>query len=307
VMRFCQSLMTELHHYIGPERDVPAGDQGVGEREIGYLFGQYRRLTGHFHGALTGKSPRYGGSPQRVEATGYGVVYFTQHVLAERDLELEGMSAVVSGAGNVALHCVEKLIEHGVRVLTVSDSDGFVYEPDGFTRERYEWLRDLKVERQGRVSEYADRFDSARYTPDAAPWSIETDLAFPCATENELGEADARELVENGVCAVAEGANMPCTPDAIRIFEQAGVAYAPGKAANAGGVAVSGLELTQNVTRMPWSREQVDRQLREIMREIHTRCVEHGRSDDGRIDYDTGANVAGFLRVADAMLSQGAI
>ena len=306
VMRFCHSLMTGLFRYIGEDTDVPAGDIGVGKREVSYLFGQYLRLANRFTGILTGKGLSFGGSLVRKEATGYGCVYFMQNMLAARDEDLEGKTAVVSGAGNVALYTIEKLNDLGAKVVTASDSGGFIYDPDGIRDEKFQWLRELKEVRRGRIHEYADKFD-CEYHEGKTPWGVECDLAFPCATENELEEEDAKELIKNGVMAVAEGANMPSTREASQAFRAAKILYGPGKAANAGGVAVSGLEQSQNALRISWSRPEVDRRLRTIMQRIHDSCVEFGEDSDGHVDYVKGSNVAGFLKVADAMLAYGVV
>ena len=307
VMRFCQSLMSELHRHVGDKTDVPAGDIGVGAREIGYMFGQYKRLSNQVTGVLTGKGLAFGGSQARTEATGYGTVYFMQNMLATRGDSLKGKRVVVSGSGNVALHCVEKLIECGATVLTASDSGGFIHMPDGIQPEHLEWLKDLKETRRGRVAEFAEAFSQASFYAEQRPWQVPCDIALPCATQNELDAEDASTLVRQGVTAVAEGANMPTTLDGVKCFQEAGVLFAQGKASNAGGVAVSGLEQTQNAMRQYWSREEVDQQLQTIMSNIHSLCVEHGREPDGSINYVKGANVAGFIRVADAMLAYGAV
>lgn len=307
VMRFCQAFMTELYRHIGPETDVPAGDIGVGAREIGYLFGQYKKLTNRFHGVLTGKGVEYGGSLLRREATGYGLVYFAQEMLATRGDGLEGKTALVSGSGNVAQFTVEKLLQLGAKPITLSDSNGTVFDPAGIDQEKLAWVIDLKENRRGRIAEYVQKFPSAQYFPDKKPWGIPADLAFPCATQNEIDEHDAKALVANGVKCVAEGANMPTTLGGVRVFLQARILYAPGKAANAGGVAVSGLEMNQNSGCMRRSREEVNSQLHAIMRSIHASCVRHGRQRDGFINYVDGANIAGFLKVADAMVAQGLV
>ncbi|MGM0574580.1 MAG: NADP-specific glutamate dehydrogenase [Myxococcota bacterium] len=306
VMRFCQGVMNELHHHIGQDTDVPAGDMGVGSREISYMFGQYKRLVNRFEGTLTGKGLAFGGSRVRTEATGYGAVYFMRNMLARVGEGLEGRTAAVSGSGNVALYCVEKLIETGTRVVTLSDSGGFVHDPEGIDAEKLEWLHDLKQVRRGRIREYAEHFDGVTFHEGERPWSVPVDLAFPCATQNELDGDDAETLIDQGVRAVAEGANMPSTLEAMHRFRDAGVLFGPGKAANAGGVAVSGLEQSQNALRMSWSRDRVDRHLRNIMSEIHAKCVEHG-ADGDRVDYVRGANIAGFLKVADALLAYGVV
>ena len=313
VMRFCQSFMTELRRHIGPDTDVPAGDIGVGSREIGYLFGQYKRLNNEFTGVLTGKGLHWGGSLIRPEATGYGAVYFAAEMLATRHETLEGKTCLVSGSGNVAQYTIEKLIELGARAVTVSDSDGYIYDEAGFDREKLDFLMELKNVRRGRVREYADRFKKAVYTAlDAREsfnplWAHRADCAFPSATENEINERDAMNLVANGVQVVAEGANMPCTPDAVQVLIDAGVLYAPGKAANAGGVATSGLEMAQNCSRLSWSREEVDRRLQGIMRAIHRACRETAEEYGVPGNYVHGANIAGFLKVADAMMEQGLV
>ena len=313
VMRFCQSFMTELMRHIGPDTDVPAGDIGVGGREIGYLFGQYRRLRNEFTGVLTGKGLSWGGSLIRPEATGYGAVYFTAEMLATRNETLEGKTCLVSGSGNVAQYTIEKLIELGAKAITVSDSSGYVLDEEGVDREKLAFLMDLKNVRRGRVKEYADRFPGAVYTPtdpdaESNPlWMHRAHCAFPSATQNEVNAKDATHLVAGGVRAVAEGANMPCTIEAAKILIDAGVLYAPGKAANAGGVATSGLEMAQNSARMSWPREQVDRELHRIMKSIHRACRETSEAYGVPGNYVHGANIAGFLKVADAMLDQGLV
>lgn len=304
VMRFCHSLMIELHRHIGPYTDVPAGDIGVGAREIGYLFGQYRRLANEVNGILTGKGLSFGGSLIRTEATGYGCVYFMQHMLATRDESPQGKTAVLSGSGNVALYTIERLIQLGVKVVTASDSNGFIYDPHGIDQEKFLWLKKLKEVRRGRIAEYAEQF-GCDYYPNKRPWGVPCDLAFPCATQNEISPAEARQLVDNGVLAVSEGANMPTELDGVRAFQDAKILYGPAKAANAGGVAVSGLEQSQNALRISWSREEVDSRLQDIMRKIHSQCVQYGQQDDGYINYVRGANIAGFIKVADAMLAYG--
>ncbi len=306
VMRFCQAFMTELAHHIGPNTDVPAGDIGVGQREIGYMFGQHKRLTNEFTGVLTGKGLEYGGSLVRTEATGYGAVYFLEDMLAERGEHIEGKRVAISGSGNVAQYAAEKLIELGGKVMTFSDSSGFVHCVDGVTRVQLDWIVDLKTNRRGRISEAADEF-GWEFHQGQRPWGVPVDLALPCATQNELGAEDAADLVRNGCIAVSEGANMPTEQAGIEIFEKAGVLYAPSKAANAGGVAVSGLEMSQNMAKMSWEESRLDKQLRQIMQGIHSRCKEYGVSTDGRIDYLKGANIAGFKKVANAMLAYGVI
>ncbi|MBP7930352.1 MAG: NADP-specific glutamate dehydrogenase [Acidimicrobiia bacterium] len=303
VMRFCQSMMTELFRHIGDETDIPAGDIGVGGREVSYLFGQYKRVMNKFEGALTGKGLAFGGSAVRVEATGYGAVYFAQAMLQHDGRSLEGQRCAVSGSGNVALYAMQKLNDLGAVVITASDSDGTVHDPAGISGERWEWLRQLKEDRRGRVREYAEHF-GCEYLPGERPWSVVCDVALPCSTQNEIDQASARTLIDNGVIAVVEGANMPSTIDAINMFQSAGVLFAPGKAANAGGVAVSGLELSQNAVRLSWSREEVDKRLRDIMTTIHRKCVERGSGSNG-VDYVAGANIAGFEKVAEAMLAYG--
>lgn len=307
VMRFCQSLMIELHRHIGENTDVPAGDIGVGAREISYLFGQYKRMNNRFTGILTGKGLSFGGSLGRTEATGYGAVYFTENMLNRIGDGLKGKKCSVSGSGNVALYTIDKLLDLGAKVLTTSDSDGFIYDPDGIDREKFEWLRDLKEVRRGRISEYVDKFKSSDYTPNARPWAVPVDCAFACATQNEIDQRDAEKLIKNGVVAVAEGANMPATAEAAGLFRKHKILFGPGKAANAGGVAVSGLEQSQNALRISWSREEVDGRLQKIMRDIHERCVEFGNDGNGWVDYVKGANIGGFIKVADAMLAYGAV
>lgn len=305
VMRFCHSLMIELHRHIGEDTDVPAGDIGVGGREISYLFGQYKRLVNRFTGILTGKGLAFGGSLVRREATGYGAVYFLENMLALRGDSVKGRIAVVSGSGNVALYTIEKLAQLGAKVVTASDSSGFVYDAGGIQGEKLEWLKELKEVRRGRVSEYAERF-GCEYS-EGRPWAVPCDLALPCATQNELSPQDARELIKNGVLAVSEGANMPTELEGVHLFQEARVMFGPAKAANAGGVAVSGLEQSQNALRISWPKEEVCRQLIEIMAKIHQQCVEYGREPDGYVNHVKGANIAGFKKVADAMLAYGAV
>ena len=306
VMRFCQSLMVELHRHIGEDTDIPAGDIGTGAREISYLFGQYKRMQNRFAGVLTGKGLAFGGSLVRREATGYGVVYFTQEMLAHRDDSLEGKTCAVSGSGNVAIYAAEKATELGARVVTLSDSGGTIHDPDGIDASKLEFVKELKEVRRGRISEYAERF-GCEYLEGEKPWGVDCDIAFPCATQNELDEDDARSLAQSGCLAVVEGANMPATPEAVRVFRDSELLFGPGKAANAGGVAVSGLEQSQNSLRISWSHEEVDRRLHSIMREIHEQCVEWGTREGIQVDYLTGANLAGFKRVADAMLAYGVV
>ena len=304
VMRFCHAFMNELYRYIGPEIDVPAGDIGTGTREIGYLFGQYRKLTNRFNGVLTGKGPGWGGSQLRAEATGYGAVYFAQNMLATRGESLQGKTALVSGAGNVAQYTVEKLNELGAKPITLSDSDGTVVDNDGIGPEKLAWVMELKNQRRGRISEYVKQFPNATFLPKKRPWHIPAQVAFPSATQNEIDAADAQQLIDNGCTCVAEGANMPSTPEAVKCFVDNKILFGPGKAANAGGVAVSGLEMTQNSGCMRRSREAVDEQLVTIMRSIHDNCVKYGQ-ENGFINYVRGANIAGFVKVADAMLQLG--
>jgi glutamate dehydrogenase (NADP+) len=306
VMRFCQSFMTELFRYIGAHTDVPAGDIGVGTREIGYLFGQYRRLCHRFDGVLTGKALGWGGSAIRPEATGYGVVYFAEQMLGLVGEQLAGKVVVISGAGNVAQHAAEKAIAFGAKIVTMSDSSGYVYDAAGIDAEKLAWIKALVNERRGRMREYAERY-RVDYFEGQRPWSVRCDLAIPCATQNELDEHDAEALIDNGCSCVVEGANMPCTAAAIERFTARKLLFGPSKAANAGGVATSGLEMAQNSQRMVWSRERVDAELRAIVENIHAACCEHGRREDGSIDYVVGANIAGFKRVAMAMLAQGCL
>lgn len=309
VMRFCHSFMTELSRHIGSSVDIPAGDIGVGAREVSYLFGQYKRIQNEFTGAITGKGIAFGGSLIRTEATGYGNVYFVQDMLARVGDGLRGQRCLVSGSGNVAQYTAEKAIKLGATVVTLSDSSGFIHDPDGIDAEKLAYVLDLKNVRRGRIAEYAERFD-CRFYPDQRPWCVPADIAFPSATENEIDGDDARTLVANGVRVVGEGANMPTTLEGAHVFGEAGTLYAPSKAANAGGVAVSGLEQTQNAMRLQWSREEVDERLRGIMHRIHDQCVEYGAADggdDGPVDYVKGANLAGFVKVADAMVAYGIV
>ncbi len=306
VMRFCQSFMTELQRFIGADTDVPAGDIGVGGREIGYLYGQYKRIRNEFTGVLTGKAIEWGGSLIRPEATGYGAVYFAEEMLKTRNQDLKGKIAVVSGSGNVSQYAVEKLIQMGAKVVTMSDSTGFIYDPAGFTEEKLAYVLDLKNIRRGRIREYADKY-KADYFEGKTPWGIKCDLAFPCATQNEINEVDAELLVKNGCFLVSEGANMPSTPEAVEVYINAKILYGPGKAANAGGVSTSGLEMTQNSMRLPWSREEVDARLHQIMINIHETCVKYGTEKDGFINYVKGANIGGFIKVAEAMIVQGVV
>jgi glutamate dehydrogenase (NADP+) len=306
VMRFCQSMMLELHRHIGEDVDVPAGDIGVGAREIAFLFGQYKRLENRFAGVLTGKGLSFGGSAGRSEATGYGVGLFTALMLERDDDGLDGKRCAVSGSGNVSIFCAEKLADLGAVVISLSDSDGTVYDPDGMDAKKLEFVKELKLGRRGRIAEYAENF-GCEYLEGETPWGLDCDLAFPCATQNELGADDVRSLIESGCTAIVEGANMPLTIEALQIAREEGVAVGPAKAANAGGVAVSGLEQSQNAVRVSWSRETVERQLHEIMERIHGECAAHGQVDDDRIDYVRGANRAGFERVREAMLAYGAV
>ncbi|QEG36938.1 NADP-specific glutamate dehydrogenase [Bythopirellula goksoeyrii] len=306
VMRFCQSMMTELHRHIGENTDVPAGDIGVGSREISYLFGQYMRLENLWSGAMTGKGKDYGGSAVRTEATGWGCVYFLEQMLHQRSDELANKRIAISGAGNVAIYAAEKALEKGAKVITLSDSDGTVEITEGLDQDQLQFIKDLKEKRRGRISEFATTYKGVKFHKDAAPWNIPCDIAMPCATQNELDAKDASTLVANGVMAVCEGANMPTTPEASDVFREHSIPHAPGKASNAGGVAVSGLEQSQNAMRISWSREEVDERLQKIMGAIHRRCVEHGTSG-GKVNYADGANIAGFKKVADAMLSYGIV
>ncbi|MCP4188501.1 MAG: NADP-specific glutamate dehydrogenase [Gammaproteobacteria bacterium] len=305
VMRFCQAFMTQLSRHIGADTDVPAGDIGVGAREIGYLFGQHKRLTNEFTGVLTGKGLEFGGSLVRQEATGYGAVYFLEDMLKEKNDDLKGKTAVISGSGNVATFAAKKLMALGAKVVTLSDSSGYIHDPDGLNEEKLNYVIDLKTVKRGRISEYADKYN-VKFYADERPWSVPCDVAMPCATQNELNKGEAEILVKNGCIAVSEGANMPTEEDAVEVFQQAGVMYAPSKAANAGGVAVSGLEMSQNSARISWTEDDLNKQLREIMARIHDRCVAQGRDGD-KIDYVSGANIAGFIKVADAMLAYGVV
>lgn len=307
VMRFCQSFMTELQRHIGANTDVPAGDIGVGGREIGFMFGQYKRLRNEFTGTLTGKGLDWGGSPLRPEATGYGTSYFAQEMLAARGDCPKGKVVAISGSGNVAQYAIQKMTQLGAKVVTVSDSGGYIYDPDGIDADKLDYILELKNIYRGRISEYADRYPDAKFYPGQRPWGVKCDIALPCATQNELNGEDAAQLVANGCICVAEGANMPSTPEAVHIFQQNKLLYAPGKASNAGGVATSGLEMTQNSERLQWTPEQVDEKLHSIMRNIHAACVEYGTEADGYVNYVKGANIAGFRKVANAMLAQGIV
>jgi glutamate dehydrogenase/leucine dehydrogenase len=306
VMRFCQSFMTELSRHIGQDTDVPAGDIGVGGREIGYMFGQYKRIRNEFTGVLTGKGLEWGGSLIRPEATGYGSVYFAEEMLKTRNESIKGKTAVVSGSGNVAQYTVEKLLLLGAKVLTLSDSSGYIYDANGIGTEKLAWVMELKNIRRGRIQEYADKF-GAKYFEGKRPWAVKCDMAFPSATQNEINEEDAELLCKTGCLVVSEGANMPSTPEAVEMFLREKILYGPGKAANAGGVATSGLEMTQNSMRLPWSREEVDQRLHQIMINIHATCVKYGKESNGYINYVKGANIGGFLKVANAMLAQGVV
>jgi glutamate dehydrogenase (NADP+) len=305
VMRFCQSMMTELFRHIGEDTDVPAGDIGVGAREIGYLFGQFKRLANRVTGTLTGKGLDYGGSLIRTEATGYGCVYFCENMLNHRGDTIKGKSCAISGSGNVAIYCAEKAIQYGAKVLTMSDSSGTIYDRDGVNEDKLAFIKDLKEVRRGRIAEYAAKFRSAHYYEGKRPWDVECDAVFPCATENEIHLDDAKHLVNNGVKVVSEGANMPTDLDATHFFQEKGVLFGPGKAANAGGVAVSGLEQSQNAQRLFWSRGEVDERLKQIMQGIHAKCLQYGGSGNGAADYVKGANIGGFVKVADAMMAYG--
>ncbi|MCP4054288.1 NADP-specific glutamate dehydrogenase [Mesoflavibacter sp. CH_XMU1422-2] len=307
VMRFCQSYMSELYRHIGPNTDVPAGDIGVGAREIGYMFGQYKRLKNEFTGVLTGKGLSYGGSLIRPEATGYGCVYFAKNMLATKNNSFEGKTVVISGSGNVAQYACEKATQLGGKVVTMSDSSGYIYDKDGINEEKLAFIMELKNVKRGRIHEYTEKYPSATFHEGERPWSVNCDVAMPCATQNELNKEEAEALVNNNVIAVAEGANMPTTPEAIEVLQKAKVLFSPGKASNAGGVATSGLEMSQNSLRYNWTREEVDAKLNQIMDDIHASCVEYGKNDDGTVDYVKGANIAGFVKVADAMLAQGLV
>ncbi len=304
VMRFCQSFMTELYQHIGKDTDIPAGDVGVGSREIGFLFGQYKRLKNEFTGVLTGKGYAYGGSLIRPEATGYGLLFFVEEMLKTKNQTLKGKKVLISGSGNVAQYAIEKTLAFGGIPVTASDSDGFIYDPKGIDAAKLEYLMELKNVKRGRIKEYAEKF-GCEYFPGEKPWGIPCDVALPCAIQNELDEEDAKLLVENGCMLVAEGANMPTTPDAITWLQKNGVLYAPGKASNAGGVATSGLEMSQNSIRLYWTRAEVEERLRVIMCDIHDQCIKYGKDEKGNIDYVKGANIAGFVRVADAMIAEG--
>jgi len=306
VMRFCQSFMTELHRYIGPNTDIPAGDIGVGGREIGYMFGQYKKLKKEFTGVLTGKGLSWGGSLIRPEATGYGTVYFAENMLNHVSNTIKGKTVVISGSGNVAQYAAEKCLQLSAKVISMSDSSGTIYDKDGIDCEKLNFIMNLKNLKRGRIHEYVDQYPNSIFFKDKTPWGISCDIALPCATQNELNENDAKILIKNGCICVSEGANMPCEPDAINVFKLNKILYAPGKASNAGGVAVSGLEMAQNSLRYSWSREEVDSKLKEIMKDIHSSCLTHGQEKD-YVNYEKGANIAGFIKVADAMLAQGVV
>lgn len=307
IMRFCHAFMGELFRHIGQFTDVPAGDIGVGGREIGYMFGAYKKLKNEFTGVLTGKGASWGGSLIRPEATGYGTVYFAENMLQQKQETFEGKKVVISGSGNVAQFAVEKAIELGAKVLTLSDSDGYIFVENGFTTEQLQYIMHLKNVKRGRISEFTDKYSSAEYFKGEKPWNVACDIALPCATENELNGNDARTLIKNGCMCVAEGANMPSTPEAVEEFQKSKILFAPGKAANAGGVATSGLEMSQNSLRLNWSSEKVDGRLKGIIDKIHDSCVKYGKNEDGSVDYVKGANIAGFVKVADAMLAQGVV
>ncbi|MDB4006931.1 NADP-specific glutamate dehydrogenase [Flavobacteriaceae bacterium] len=306
VMRFCQSFMTELYRYIGPNTDVPAGDIGVGGREIGYMFGQYKKLKKEFTGVLTGKGLSWGGSLIRPEATGYGTVYFAENMMNHVSKTIKGKTVIISGSGNVAQYAAEKCIQLSAKVISMSDSSGTIYDKDGIDSEKLSFIMNLKNIKRGRIHEYVKKYPNAAFLKNKTPWEIPCDIALPCATQNELNEHDAKILIKNGCICVSEGANMPCEPEAIIVFKINKILYAPGKASNAGGVAVSGLEMAQNSLRYSWSRDEVDSKLKEIMKDIHNSCLTHGQEKD-YVNYEKGANIAGFIKVADAMLAQGVV
>lgn len=307
IMRFCHAFMTELYRHIGHNTDVPAGDIGVGAREIGFMFGMYKKLKNTFTGVLTGKGQSWGGSLIRPEATGYGTVYFAENMLAEKGDNFNGKTVVISGSGNVAQYAAEKSIELGSKVVTLSDSSGYILDEEGIDTEKLAFVMDLKNVRRGRIHEYVEKYPNAKFFKGEKPWTVKCDIALPCATQNELDGDAAKALIDNGCICVSEGANMPSTPEAVHAFQNHSILFAPGKASNAGGVATSGLEMSQNASRMSWTREEVDEKLKHIMGDIHSSCVEYGKNDDGTIDYVRGANIAGFVKVADAMLAQGII
>lgn len=306
IMRFCQAFVEELWRHIGPDTDVPAGDIGVGGREVGFMFGKYKKLSHEFTGTFTGKGLTFGGSLIRPEATGYGNVYFLLEMLKTKNIDLKGKKCLVSGSGNVAQYTCEKLIQNGAIPVTLSDSGGYIYDPEGITQEKLEYVKELKELYRGRISEYADHY-GCKYVPNGRPWTEKGDIALPCATQNELNEDEAKALVANGVIAVSEGANMPSTPGAVKVFQDAKILYAPGKASNAGGVATSGLEMTQNSSRISWTAEEVDAKLKQIMKQIHESCVKYGKEEDGYLNYVKGANIAGFMKVAQAVMAQGIV
>jgi glutamate dehydrogenase (NADP+) len=307
IMRFCHAFMSELFRHIGHNTDVPAGDIGVGGREIGFMFGMYKKLNNTFTGVLTGKGASWGGSLIRPEATGYGTVYFAQNMLLRKKDSFEGKKVVISGSGNVAQYAAEKAIELGATVLTLSDSQGYIHDADGIDSDKLKHVMFIKNEKRGRISEYVEKYPNAKYVAGERPWSVKCDIALPCATQNELNGAEAKALIANGCMCISEGANMPSMPEAIHEFQNAKILFAPGKASNAGGVATSGLEMSQNSLRLSWSRKEVDDKLKDIMEDIHDSCVQYGENEDGTIDYIKGANIAGFVKVADAMLAQGVV
>ncbi len=307
VMRFCQAFMTELSKHIGGNTDVPAGDIGVGGREVGYMFGQYKRLRNEFTGVLTGKGISFGGSLIRPEATGYGDVYFAQSMLATKGESFSGKTVVISGSGNVAQYAAEKATQLGGKVITLSDSSGYIYDADGIDADKLAHVMEIKNELRGRIGDYVVKYPNAKFVAGKRPWEVKCDVALPCATQNELNEEEAKTLVANGCICVAEGANMPSTPEAVTVFQNAKILFAPGKASNAGGVATSGLEMSQNSLRLSWTAEEVDERLKRIMLDIHTSCVQYGKDANGYVDYVKGANIAGFVKVADAMLAQGVV
>ncbi|NJN50058.1 MAG: NADP-specific glutamate dehydrogenase [Polaribacter sp.] len=307
IMRFCHAFMTELFRHIGPNTDVPAGDIGVGAREVGFMFGMYKKLNNEFTGVLTGKGQSWGGSLIRPEATGYGNVYFAANMLREKNQDFKGKKVVISGSGNVAQYAAEKSIELGAKVLTLSDSGGYILDEEGINTEKLQFVMDLKNNKRGRISEYVEKYTKAKYFEGKTPWEVPCDIALPSATQNELNGEDAKMLIKNGCICVSEGANMPSTPEAVHEFQNSKILFAPGKASNAGGVATSGLEMSQNALRMSWTRKEVDDKLKDIMEDIHDSCVQYGKNDDGSIDYVRGANIAGFVKVADAMLAQGIV
>lgn len=307
IMRFCQKFMTELAKHIGAQTDIPAGDIGVGNREIGYMFGQYKKLQNNFTGVLTGKEIAYGGSLIRPEATGYGTIYFIEHMLQEQNKTIKGKSVCISGSGNVAQYAAEKAIEYGAKVVTLSDSSGYIYDKNGIDKEKLNFVKELKNVKRGRIKTYVEEYPNATYHANKAPWKEKCEVALPCATENELNASHVKALIKNGCLAIGEGANMPCTKDAVDILQNAKILYGIGKAANAGGVAVSGLEMSQNAMGVGWTAEKVNKELKRIMKKIHEACVLYGTLENGEIDYIKGANIAGFKKVADAMLAQGAV